>query len=59
MIGLNTPDPKILLDGVPVTGFTEIKVVNNAATQSVSVKFPEDPQVAALAAAGITVRREA
>jgi hypothetical protein len=57
MIGLNTNEPQVFWNGAKVEGIVGIAVANDAETQRVILKISEDPLLAEMQAAGITIRR--
>lgn len=57
IVGANTPDRKIFWNGQEVSGISEINVSNDAERQRVVITVAEDPLLAEMKAAGITIRR--
>ena len=57
IIGANTPDVKVYWNGQDVPGVKGIIVDNDFDTHKVVLKVQEDPVLAELISAGITIRR--
>ena len=57
MIGLNTNEPQVFWNGLKVDGIVGIAVDNDADSKRVVLKFNEDPMLAEMQAAGITIKR--
>jgi hypothetical protein len=57
LVGLNTNTPQVFWNGQIVGGITGIQVNNNELQTSVVFKMNEDPVIAEMKAAGITVKR--
>ncbi len=57
IVGANTPDRKVFWNGQEVSGISEINVSNDAERQRVVITVAEDPLLAEMKAAGITIRR--
>ena len=57
LVGMNTATPQVFWNGQLVPGVTGIHVDNETDINRVVLKVPEDPIIAELKAAGITVRR--
>lgn len=52
-------EPQVFWNGVKVEGITAISVTNSSTTQRVVLTLPEDPTLAEMQAAGITIKRSA
>ncbi len=57
IVGANTPDRKVFWNGQEVSGISELNVSNDAERQRVVITVAEDPLLAEMKAAGITIRR--
>lgn len=57
MVGLNTDTPEVFFNGAKINGVLSIAVDSRLATNKVTLKVVEDPQIADLLAAGVAVRR--
>jgi hypothetical protein len=57
IVGANTPDVKVFWNGQEVPGIVGITIDHDAAMRRVTLKFKEDPQLAEMQEAGITIRR--
>ena len=51
--------PSVFWNGVKVEGITAINVLNGAGVKRVVLTLPEDPLLAEMQAAGITIKRSA